>query len=287
MERTTRYFLYSIVQYVHTRREERLNLGIVVFDPERQNFHPALETKLATRRVKSVFPDVDRTGLEMYLGDLQDSLRFDTSGVDLAPGKDPFGLWLLEFQNVIQFTPGRPFPAASATAALQRLVEIYITDPQTTGFGETIGTVDRTRKLTGEVIQKVLNPVQGFAVTPFTVPLPGLGPDHMFLLKFPFLVFEEFLIDTLSFASQRTEFALAQAEKFIGKVLDLRRMDPEFQRMRPYASIAINPERESQGLALMEHVMKKTGLQPSRLARATEPDLTVMMEDILQQAQLN
>src|SRR5688500_17848022 len=65
------YVLYSVAQYVHSRTEERLNVGVVVYDGQREVLIADFRSEQASYRIKGVYPEVDRVGLAHYLADVE------------------------------------------------------------------------------------------------------------------------------------------------------------------------------------------------------------------------
>lgn len=266
----TPYFLYSVAQYVHWRRDERLNVGVVVYDPLRRWINPYMDSGFAVRRVKTAFPEVDRSGLQMALQDLVRSLPNDEvlqRGIDEGRPLEDLSHW----QNMIRFTSPKAFPAASMDAAISRLRVIFLDDPSRTAGRPVNASVLWAKRRTGEAIATVLNPVHRFSLErDFEIPVHNPLP-----LKFPFLVLGNELIDTLAFESAAAERSQAFAHHFIKKFEDVRGLNEGYN---VHATVAVNRDRPEGGKALIEYVLKETGLPWWSVIEAERAE--VMLEQI-------
>jgi hypothetical protein len=268
----TRYFQYSVAQYVHWRRDERLNVGLVIYDPLRKWVYSFMDSTDAVRRVKHAFPDLDRVGLQLALQDLDRTLSNDDrirSGLEKGHPLE----YLEHWQNMIRFTQPKVFPATTVQQAATRLKEIFVDDPTKTGERPVRASVLWAKRRTSEAIQKVLNPVEGFGLTrDFEVPLTG---DSALPLRFPFLVLGSALIDTLAFDSENAERSQAFAHHFIRKVEELSRAVDNY---RAFATVSLNQRNPDGGRKLIQFVRKETGLADEAIVEAEEAE--VMLENI-------
>ena len=270
----SRYFQYCLAQYVHWRREERLNVGLVAFDPNTRWVVTRMDTGDATRRVKAAFPDVDRVGLNLALEEVERSLANDQRLRDAIQEGEPYR-FLSEWQNMIRFTPPKIFPAKTLQGAVGRLVEIYVDDPSKSAERPSRASLMWAKKRTAEAIYKILNPIDELQLRRDVVVPSGNGDGLP--IRFPFLVLGTSAIDTLAFESDREERSVALASNFIRKVRDLKR-SPSSGEILPYATVALSEKHADRGRKLIEVVRAQTGLSPTEIVEADHAE--VLMEQI-------
>lgn len=275
MKTKNRYFLFSVAQYVHAQREECLNVGVVVYDPDSKRVICSFDSDHATKRIKQLYPDVDRRGLQMYLQDLSRGLPTDP--LILAGIQDEKPLHVLSsWQSVVQFKTPRLFPAENHSAALSRLTDIYVGDYQKMLKGEQLSGVTKAKRLTREAIIKVLNPVEGFGVRDVEIPRTVKDEDgsHLLPIKFPFLILDNVVIDALTFDGGQ-ERALFYADHFIRKVVDLKKLPETYH---PHATVVVDKAHRDRGRALISYVRQHTALAEWAVTEAEEAE--VMIEEI-------
>lgn len=276
-----RHFIYSVAQYVHAMREERLNVGVVVYDPANGRVYPGFEPIAAARRIARVFPETDQRGLQALLFDIGRGLTIDPRVLESARQDQLFAFLENEWQNVIHFTSPRPFPATSAIGAIRRLLHIYVTMRPRRGAAGLSGAT-RAKQVTREAIERVLDPIGGILVqeeVEFSRRLPT-GVDLP--LKLPFVVLGRFGIDTLAFDDDRPESLNREAEGFIGKVLALR---STHQNLQTHATITLNPERPQRGRALIDYLRFKTRLPEYAVVEAEPAQAEAMLTEIKAKAE--
>lgn len=277
----SRYYLYSIAQYVHSRREERLNVGVVVFDPESGKIVPRFNPEHATRRIKSLYPEVDRKGLELYLHSLSVSLERRSFEIG-EKYNNPLDALAAEWQNILRLTPARPVSGRSADAAAQRLLSIYLDDPEQVRREEPRG-VERAKRRTLEAIRTVLGldiPEMGYRTDyTFRVPFERKGKRYDLQRHFAFLVKDRFAVDAISLEAQGVKGPEGEAELFIAKARDLQRQSQGF--IKPHATVSIDPEREDQGRSLIAYILERGELEEDQVVEADEAE--VMMVSIREQ----
>jgi hypothetical protein len=282
MSTDRRYFFYSVVQYVHDRREERLNVGVVVHDPHTSRVIPRVSANRATRRIKSLYPDVDRTGLQLYLEDLVRTIPFDSRvRKALESNTSPLDVLEDEWNHIVQFSPARVIPATDAAAAIRALTLQYLDERPRTTEREAVGAVERTRIRTRDAIARVLHLTPG---------LPGFSEFHevyeewvgnrlvKFQLEFPFLILDDFAVDAISLETSGPREAERQAESFVRKVERLLRFDSS---KRPYATVAPDPQRMEHSLDMIAWMRATTGLGAHQVRLVDEAE--AVAEDIKQQ----
>jgi len=273
MNSKRRYFFYSLAQYVHDRREERLNVGIVLYDPETRRVIPRVSADKATRRIKSLYPDVDRTGLQLYLEDLVRALPSDARVLAaLETGTSPLDILEQEWTHIVQFSPARSIPALDAASAVRALTLQYLDERPRTTEREAVGPVERTRARTQDALARVLGMTPG---------LPGFSEFHevyeewvgdrlvKFQLEFPILIVDQFAVDTVSLETSGPREAERQAEHFVHKVERLRRFDPA---KKPHATVALDPQRIEHSLDMMAWMRAKAGLSSDEVRAVDEAD---------------
>jgi hypothetical protein len=267
MREKTLFFLYSVAQYVHWRRDERLNVGVVIYDPIRRWVNPYMDTGYAVRRVRAAFPEVDRVGLQIALQDLARTLPHEEvieKGIEEGRPLEDLSLW----QNMIRFTPPKAFPASSMSAALGRLRAIFLDDPFRTAERPVKASVLWAKRRTNEAIEAVLNPVYGFGLER-DIELPGTTPLP---LRFPFLVLGKDLIDSLAFESETAERSQAFAHHFMKKVEEVRNIPGDY---RVHATVAVNRDRPEGGRALIRYVLHETKLPSWSVVEAENAEFMV------------
>lgn len=275
----TRYFLYSVVQYVHSRREERLNVGVLVYDPEEEEIHANLDSEHASRRIKTLYPEVDRKGLALYLAGIEESLK--TSGHDYVVGPgNPLDLIAAEWQNIVRLTPARPVPATSGAAALEDLIVNYVRQPSPRASAEADRGVRRARARTIQAIQNVLRldiPHLGYREDfEFDVQIDHKGKRYTLPRHFDFLVQDRFAIDAISLEGPGIKAPESEASLFIAKARDLAR---ESQGTRtPHATVSIDSEDPGLGRSLIAYILEEAGLEDHQVVEAAEAE--VMAEGI-------
>jgi hypothetical protein len=274
----TRYLFFSVAQYVHERREERLNLGVVVFDPERRELVPRFSASDATRRIKYLYPEVDRAGLRLYLEDLGKHLTKDPRIQQaLRAGGDPLEVLETEWSNVVRFTPARTYPAVSAAEAANNLVARYVgrvgAEPES---ARTYGGVERAKRRTVEAIYKVLRPIDGslnFGAFHGERTMHGWDANELKIpVEFPFWLYQTFVIDAVSLEAGGQVEPMRQADYFIRKVDNLRKID---RHMRPHAVISIDSQRLEYGRSLVDYIRSETGLGGDRVVEADQAEVVV------------
>lgn len=278
MSKSSSYFLYSIAQYVHSRREERLNVGVVVFEPDSGRVTARFEPAEATRRIKMLYPEVDRKGLELYLESLASSLR-RRSLPTADHYSNPLDALAAEWQNIIRLTPARPVPGASAAAAAERLLSVYLTTTPAEAKRQLRG-VERARQRTLEAIRTVLEldiPEMGYRMDyTFEVPFEWQGKRHNIIRQFAFLLRERFAVDTISLEGSGNKGPESEAELFIAKAKDIRKRSQGY--ILPYATVSIDPDREEMGRNLIAYMLDRGGLEEGQVVEAR--DAEKLMEGI-------
>lgn len=266
---------YSVAQYVHDRREERLNVGVAVYDSEQRSFSTRFYQHAADR-VKRLYPEVDRAGLQLYLNDLARALPQDERvAAALKAGDDPLAVLQAEWGNVIRFTPTRSYPALNAAQAATELLGRFMGSvPSTPASGRDFGGIERARRRTAEAIESVLQLTPGLGVSAFhgkrSVLVGGRFMDIP--IEFPFWLFEEFVIDTVSLEATGNKEPMRQADHFIQKVANLKKFSRD---MDAHAAVAVDPQRRDQGLALIEYMRQETGLSDQEIRVAEEAEVVV------------
>lgn len=273
MNSKRRYFFYSLAQYVHDRREERLNVGVVLYDPETRRVIPRVSADKATRRIKGLYPDVDRTGLQLYLEDLVRTLPSDARVLAaLESGVSPLDILEDEWTHIVQFSPARSISALDAASAVHALTLQYLDERPRTTEREAVGPVERTRVRTQDALARVLGMTPG---------LPGFSEFHevyeewigdrlvKFQLEFPILIIDQFAVDTVSLETSGPREAERQAEHFVRKVERLRRFDPA---KKPHATVALDPQRIEHSLDMLAWMRAKSKLGPEEVRVVDEAD---------------
>lgn len=257
-----RYLFYSVAQYVHERREERLNLGVVVHDPERRQLVARFAGAHATPRLKYLYPEIDRAGLELYIEEMANHLPNDRRVQAAMEVGNPLDILEITWQNIVQFTPARSYPAVSALAAADTLLRRYVTDAaqESEGVG-TLGGVTRAKARIREAIRTVLQPLEGqLGVSTFKTERTWTGRDHREVkipIEFPFVVLQTNVIDAVSLEAHGTREPFRQADSFIRKVENLRKVD---RTMRAHAVVSVDAQRVELGRSLLEYIRSETGL---------------------------
>jgi hypothetical protein len=272
-----RYFIFSIAQYVHVRREERLNVGVVVFDPETRRLHPGFDAPAAARRISRVYPEVDQRGLQSLFYSLGRGLTADPELRYETDTDSPFALLSAEWQNVLQFTSPRPFPAETAIDAIRRLLHLYVrVKHQRAATGGLTGST-RARLITRQAIQRVLDPVGGIlAQEEVEIPRELIGGLNL-PIKLPFLLVHRYGIDTLALDNDGPEHLNRETEGFIGKVIALKHLGGEIE---PHATVTVNPEHPQRGRALIDYLLFKTRLPEYAIVEAEEGPVQAMISEI-------
>jgi Protein of unknown function (DUF3037) len=251
----SRSFQYAIAQYVHQRREERLNIGVVVYDREERRFRLRTDPKVVSTRVLRLFPEVDRKGLEFYLTDLTLSINHSSPAFE-----EPFPLdaMVARWSNVIQFSDVRSFPATSLANAAERLANRFV-DLAPRSREKAIGIARATQR-TREAIREVFPEEDMRGVSAIRIPRTFVrnGKErHLPDMLFPFLIGSRVLVDTLSFEGKQPAEAEREATEFIEKARWLERAGSEYVLT---ASVALDPLRPEDGTTQMEHILYETKL---------------------------
>lgn len=276
MSTPSSYFLYSIAQYVHARREERLNVGIVVFDPESGGILTRFRPDFASWRIKGLYPEVDRKGLELYLQSLAESLERNWAPEASQYG-NPLDALAAEWQNIVRLTPARPVSGRAAATAADRLLGVYLESPEVRRQ-ESFRGVERAKVRTLEAIRTVLEldiPEMGYQTDyTFQVPFERSGKRYRLQRQFSFLVKDRFAVDAISLEGAGMKGPESEAELFIAKTRDIRRVSDGY--IRPHATVSIDPERKQLGLDLIAYILDRTGLDDNQVVEADEAELMMM-----------
>lgn len=270
------YLLYSVAQYVHARREERLNVGVVIYDPASGKLTPAFRPKESSQRIRSLFPEVDRGGLEHYLHDVGRSIEKWKPDDIAGNAPNPLDALAAEWQNIIRFTPARPIPAVDAQTAVRQLLIEYVAEPLIDEERRQLRGVARAKRRTKEALVKVLRipPGElGYGQFREFYSFWEHGKEYKLPIRFPFLVYSEHAIDAISFYSGGFETAEKEASAFIQKRKALYKIASNVQ---PYASVAIPPGRKEEGAALLAFMRDETGLADDAVVDADEAETMVL-----------
>lgn len=265
-----RYFDYALVQYVHQRREERLNVGVAVFDPTTRDLRLEIEPRSAAARVERVYPEVDRRGLEFFFRDMQQSLA-KSDRLSTAAGESPLLSLAGRWQNIIQFSSPRTYPATSIAAAASGLLRQYLASAAKPSSG--VMGVQKAFENTRDAIQEVLGlSMELDQVKRLQLPREEYHQGRKVKLQpldFPFYLYDRFVIDTLSFENLDPKDTQREAVLFIDKLRALKSLglgrDVPFE---PTASITIDPKREDLGLGMLGYIADMAQVDPRAIVPA-------------------
>jgi hypothetical protein len=267
------YFRYMIAQYVHSRREERLNVGAVVHDPLRATIKSKFDTATAVRRIRSVFPDVDAKGVRIYLTDLSQALLAHeplNDALDQPTALSEFGT---TWRNAIQFTPVRSIPAANIAAALDTLMRLYVAEiPKELHKAPSAIGVRFARERTKQALKTVLRLDEGIGYTEFheerSVWLKG--KEWSYPIDFPFFVYDRYLIDTLSFKTDAVREKLDVVAGFLDKVRYIRGVHSGL--LQPCVSYVPDHKKMDETSALVARIITDGEIPEDCVVDASEAD---------------
>lgn len=281
MSETRRYQHYSVVQYVHARREERVNVGVAVFDSFEQRFVPAFDPEIAAARIRCLFPEEDTTGVQHYLASLVRSLPKDQRVLEaLDQAKNPLEFLVASKQNMIQFSPVRLFGAASAIEAAQQLLRKFVSLPDTDAATRELSGVKRAREVTRDAIAAVMGQMDGLHYSSFEA---VYGAERFsYRIRFPFYLPEKrAVIDAISLAGSGVKGPESEADHFIKKVSNLVQTTDEVE---PYATAAVDPKDPHPGRELIRYIRHELQWKESRIVEAEPQAVVEMVRDINQRA---
>ncbi|MBA3342037.1 MAG: DUF3037 domain-containing protein [Gemmatimonadaceae bacterium] len=281
------YFRYIVAQYVHGRRDEKLNVGVIVHDPLRAMLRSQFDVSTAIRRLRSVFPDVDTKAVRLYLNDLGSAI-LSHEGLN-AVLEDPAALTKFrgEWQNSLQFTTVRSIPAATMNEALELLMRLYVVEvPAELYRLPTALGVRYARERTRQALKTVLQLEEGVGYRPFRehrdVRSHGKVLQHP--VEFPFWVYERFLIDTISFRTDGFNEKLGAALGFVDKVKWLRARFPN-ENFQPCLSFTPDDKKPEETAALVARIVEEADVTEDRVAPAGEAErLAIYIRDRQQAA---
>jgi hypothetical protein len=267
-----RYFRYIVAQYVHSRREERLNVGVIVHDPVKAVVRSRFDTRTATRRIKNAFPDIDARGLTVFLKDLSEAVLTNpqlNAAVDKDDALAHFGD---SWRNAIQFTPVRAMPAENITAALDALSRLYVAEiPTQLHQVPLISGIPYARDRTRQALRDVLHLEEGVGYVEYRGEqlVTFRGRQRRLPIEFPFFVFDEFVIDTLSFRGDSYREKFNMAAGFADKVKMLRRSQ-EGRSLIPCVSYVTDEDRIEETEGLIAHLQTVTDMPDERVVEASQ-----------------
>jgi hypothetical protein len=270
-----RYYLYSVAQYVHDRREERLNLGVVVWDAAEDRIATRFSSTAAVKRIKSLYPEVDRMGLQLYLEDLAKALPRDERLRGCPAGVDPLNLLEAEWRNAVRFTPSRSYPSTDLGSAADALMNRFVDEQRVRSSERTFVGVERAKRRTVEAIESVLNlPAGRLGYSSFQGErVLWQGPREVRIaIDFPFQLYQDYLIDTISFEGGGRTESQRTADAFLRKLENVKKMDRQLQ---PHATVAVDPHRRELGLGLIAYMQIESGLDERAIREADEAEVVV------------
>jgi hypothetical protein len=255
-----------------------LNVGVILYDPERHRIYPAFDAAPAARRIARLFPEVDQRGLAELMISLGRGLSTDTRVLEALKEGNIFNTLSGEWQNVIQFTPPRPFPGVDAVSAVQRLLHIYVVARNRRAHSTNLSGASKAKTITREAIERYIDPIGGMLVRE-EVEIPRILPHSNVSLpiRLPFVVVDRFGIDALALDAESGESLQRETENFIGKVFELRRVR---QELSPHAAVSVDPERPERARALIDYILFKTRLPDYAVVEADPEKVTSMVTEI-------
>jgi hypothetical protein len=272
-----RFFDYALVQYVHQRREERINVGVALFDPTARELRIGIDAKAAAARVWRMFPEVDKKGLEFFLSDMNHSLAKDRRFTESST-QHPLLLLADSWANVLQFSQVRTYPAVSMRMASEGLMRRYLTPPAKArpALMGVQKAVENTRIALREVLHLDTDLGQ---IDTLEIPRieTHLGREvRLQPIAFPFYLYDRFVIDALSFENLDPKDTQREATLFIDKLRALK----SFSKQRdvpfePTATITIDPERADLGLGMIAYIADSAGLSARAIVDADNAKVAV------------
>jgi hypothetical protein len=224
--------------------------------------------------------DADVAGLEHYLEELQKGLRYDLRvKTALANGENPLDILTITKQNIIQFTTPRLYAAVSVVVAAEELSRKYLGGHKVEARVKARG-VQHAKALTEKAITEVLGLVHGINYGSYSGTYDGLG--YKYRIKFPFhLDRQHAVIDAIALSGPGIKGPEAEADHFVKKVSNLRRIDSD---VRPYATVAIGDRDPELGRDLIGYIRHELHLSEQDIVEATEPNTLSMVRAIRERA---
>ena len=268
------YFRYIVAQYVHGRRDEKLNVGVVVHDPLRATLRSQFDTSSAIRRLRSVFPDVDSKGLRLYLNDLGAAILSHENLNAVLDNPTALATFRGQWQNSIQFTAVRSLPAASMQEAVELLMKLYVVEvPAELYRVPTALGVRFARERTRQALKTVLQLEEGVGYRAFKEHRDVMSHGKMYQhpVEFPFWVYDRFLIDTVSFRTDGFNEKLGAALGFVDKVKWLRSRFPN-ENFQPCLSFMPDDKKPEETAALVARIIDEAEVSEDRVRPAMEAE---------------
>jgi hypothetical protein len=274
MSGETQYFRYVVAQYAHSRRDERLNVGVIVHDPLRTTVRSYFDTTSATRRIKHAFPDVDARGLTVFLRDLGEAVLTNPGLNETLDQAGALSIFAAEWRNAIQFTAVRSIPAPDITEAVARLSKLYVREiPEELHDLPQIVGVRYAYTRTRQALRDVLQLEEGLNYNEFREErvVTHAGKTHRYDVTFPFFVYEQFVIDALSFRTRSFRDKFNVASGFLQRVEELRKIDGG-NDLVPCLSYVADDYRREETDTLVAQIQEKAQLPDERVVEAANAE---------------
>jgi hypothetical protein len=268
------YFRYVVAQYAHSRRDERLNVGVIVQDPIRSMVRSQFDVRTASHRIKRAFPDVDARGLSLFLKDFGAAVTTDPSLNTALDSTDALKSFGGGWRNAIQFTPVRSMPASNIRAALEELMRVYVAEiPAQLHNVPQVRGVPFAHQRTREALRHVLHLEEGVNYNEFRAvrELTHAGKTHRMPIVFPFFVYEQFVIDTMSFRTDSFPVKFNIASGFIKKVDEMRKTLGN-DDITPCLTYVTDEDNQEQTEALVAQIQEEARIPDEAVVEAVNAD---------------